>query len=128
MDCFSAGKFFFARASAELLARQEREHGAFAYGRRDVRLPMEVLRPFVEGLLAAPPATRAGARVTAVETLDGVKLVLGERGWLLHRLSGTEPILRVYAEHEDPGMVERLLAETGEALVAAQASLRTLKA
>ena len=54
----------------------------------------------------------AGEPVTAVEDLDGVKLVFGERGWLLHRLSGTEPIIRVYAEHEDPAVVEKLLAET----------------
>lgn len=110
---------------AALLARQEREYGAFAYGRRDVRLPMPVLKAFVDALLASPPELRAGARVTAVETLDGVKLLLGDRGWLLHRLSGTEPILRVYAEHEDPEMVRGLLAETGEALEAVQASMRT---
>ncbi|MBK9968263.1 MAG: phosphoglucomutase/phosphomannomutase family protein [Holophagales bacterium] len=108
-----------------LLARQDREYGAFAYGRRDVRLPMPVLRAFVDGLLAAPPSSRAGARVTSVETLDGVKLLLDGRGWLLHRLSGTEPILRVYAEHEDPGMVNGLLSETEEALEAVQASMRT---
>lgn len=106
----------------ELLARQDRELGAFSYGRRDVRLPMPVLRAFVGSLLASPPSHRAGVRVTAVETLDGVKLLLGGRGWLLHRLSGTEPILRVYAEHEDPGLVERLLAET-VAAIGAQASI-----
>lgn len=102
----------------ELLSRQDREHGSFAYGRRDVRLPMSVLRAFVDDLLSAPPSRRAGTPVTSVETLDGVKLVLGGRGWLLHRLSGTEPILRVYAEHEDPEMVERLLDETTGALAA----------
>ncbi len=100
----------------ELLARQDREHGSFSYGRRDVRLPMPVLRTFVDGLSTAPPSRRADAAVTGVETMDGVKLLLGGRGWLLHRLSGTEPILRVYAEHEDPGVVEKLLAETTEAL------------
>jgi phosphomannomutase len=86
---------------------------------------MPVLKSFVDGLIAAPPALRAGAHVTSVETLDGVKLLLGDRGWLLHRLSGTEPILRVYAEHEDPEMVRRLLSETGEALEAVQASMST---
>lgn len=109
----------------ELLARQDREYGAFAYGRRDVRLPMPVLRAFVDGLLASPPSSRAGARVTSVETLDGVKLLLDERGWLLHRLSGTEPILRVYAEHEDPAMVDRLLAETVEALETVRPAVST---
>ncbi len=108
-----------------LLARQEREHGSFSYGRRDVRLEMPVLKAFVDALLAAPPALRGGARVTAVETLDGVKLQFGDRGWLLHRLSGTEPILRVYAEHEDPEMVRKLLAETIDAIAAVQASMST---
>jgi len=108
----------------ELLARQDRELGSFAYGRRDVRLPMPVLRAFVDGLRTAPPSSRAGARVTAVETLDGVKLLLDGRGWLLHRLSGTEPILRVYAEHEDPALVEKLLAET-VAAIEARATVRT---
>jgi len=109
----------------EVLARQDRDFGSFAYGRRDVRLPMPILRAFVDGLLAAPPSRRAGAAVTSLETLDGVKLLLGGRGWLPHRLSGTEPILRVYAEHEDPEMVGRLLDETDEALGAAQSSTRT---
>lgn len=108
----------------ELLRRQDRDYGTFAYGRRDVRLPMPVLTAFVRALLASPPDRRAGARVTAVETLDGVKLLLDGKGWLLHRLSGTEPILRVYAEHEDPAMVDRLLSETVGALEA-QASIRT---
>ena len=54
-----------------------------------------------------------------------MKLLLGGRGWLLHRLSGTEPILRIYAEHEDPEMVRSLLAETIEALEEAQVSMRT---
>ena len=101
---------------AELLSRQEREYGALAYDRRDIHLPMPLLRAFVERLAAAPPATRAGEAVTAVETLDGVKLHLGRRGWILHRLSGTEPVLRVYAEHEDERIVARLLDETEAAL------------
>ncbi len=99
-----------------LLKRQDAAHGAFAYGRRDLHLPMPLLRAFVADLRAAPPATRAGQAVTGVADLDGVKLLFGERGWLLHRLSGTEPIIRVYAEHEDEKVVERLLAETVDEL------------
>jgi phosphomannomutase len=101
---------------AELLSRQERDYGALAFDRRDVHLPMPLLRAFMERLGAAPPATRAGLPVTAVETLDGVKLLLGGRGWILYRLSGTEPILRIYAEHEDEQVVARLLDETEAAL------------
>ncbi len=99
-----------------LLARQDEEYGSLAYDRRDLHRPMPVLRAFVERLRTAPPATLAGERVTGVETLDGVKLLLGGRGWILHRLSGTEPILRIYAEHEDASSVHRLLDATVAAL------------
>ncbi len=100
------------RSFEQLLAGQDATYGAFAYGRRDLHLPMARLRSFVDGLRSAPPSSRAGQVVTSVETLDGVKLLFGGRGWLLHRLSGTEPIIRIYAEHEDPALVTRLLDET----------------
>jgi phosphomannomutase len=99
-----------------LLKKQDAAYGAFAYGRRDLHLPMPFLAAYVAGLKAAPPASRAGQPVTGVEDLDGVKLLFGGKGWLLHRLSGTEPIIRIYAEHEDEAVVERLLAETVDEL------------
>jgi phosphomannomutase len=95
-----------------LLAEQDARFGAFAYDRRDIHLPAAHLRAFVAGLRDAPPSSVAGESVTEVADLDGVKLVFGERGWLLHRLSGTEPVIRIYAEHEDPARVGALLDET----------------
>ena len=77
---------------------------------------MPVLRAFVESLRTDPPASRCGERVTGVDDMDGVKLLFGSRGWLLHRLSGTEPIIRIYAEHEDPTLIEKLLDETQASL------------
>ena len=99
-----------------LLAKQDATYGALAYGRRDLPLPVPVLRRFVESLRSDPPPSRCGERVTGVDGMDGVKLLFGSRGWLLHRLSGTEPVIRIYAEHEDPGMIGRLLDETEAAL------------
>ncbi|MCZ6650130.1 MAG: phosphoglucomutase/phosphomannomutase family protein, partial [Acidobacteria bacterium] len=52
----------------------------------------------------------AGVNVTGVDTLDGVKLLLGETGWIMVRLSGTEPVLRLYCEARSPGSVDALLA------------------
>ncbi len=103
---FSGGSF------DALLKKQDADYGSFAYGRRDLHLSMPLLKAFVSELKASPPASRAGQPVTGVEDLDGVKLLFGGKGWLLHRLSGTEPIIRIYAEHEDARVVESLLAET----------------
>ena len=95
-----------------IVARQDADYGALHFGRRDLHLPMPVLRAFLDGLRSGPPASRCGQRVTGIDDMDGVKLIFGSRGWLLHRLSGTEPIIRIYAEHEDPEMIRALLDET----------------
>jgi phosphomannomutase len=87
------------------------EFGRFSYGRRDVHLPIEVVRRFVAEAKASPPARMCGEAVTAVVEKDGVKYVFGERGWLLHRLSGTEPMVRLYCEHADPAVMEGILDE-----------------
>ncbi len=99
-------------ALAELAA----EFGEFSYGRRDVHLPVSVVAAFVQHARDEPPASVAGEKVTAVRDKDGVKYLFGEKGWLLHRLSGTEPIIRLYCEHEDEATVERVLEEAQERL------------
>lgn len=101
---------------ARLLDEQDASYGALSYGRRDIRLPVPVLRRYLDRLRLSPPPSRGGERVTGLADMDGVKLLLGERGWLLHRLSGTEPMIRIYAEHEDPARIELLLGETEEEL------------
>lgn len=85
--------------------------GSFAYGRRDVHLPVALIGEFLSAVRNDPPAEVAGAGVTEVRDLDGVKYVLGKHGWLLHRLSGTEPMIRLYCEHENESAVERILDE-----------------
>ena len=49
--------------------------------------------------------------MTAVQDRDGVKYVSGEKGWLLHRLSGTEPMVRLYCEHADGAKMQEILEE-----------------
>jgi phosphomannomutase len=99
------------RTLGEALAALAAEFGRFEYGRRDVRLPVETIRRFVASVRDAPPRTVAGEAVTAVLDRDGVKYVFGEKGWLLHRLSGTEPLVRLYCEHEDGERMTRILDE-----------------
>ncbi len=89
--------------------------GPVAYGRDDRQT-----RPFdktemVQRLVANAPGSIAGLKVTAIDKLDGVKYRFDDEGWLLIRPSGTEPLLRVYAEARDPGIVGALL-EAGAAL------------
>ena len=85
------------------------EFGRFEYGRRDVYLPVDLIRRYITEVHDAPPGSVAGEPVTAVQDRDGVKYVFGERGWLLHRLSGTEPMVRLYCEHADGAKMDEIL-------------------
>ncbi len=48
-----------------------------------------------------PPTEVGGIKVKEVKTIDGVKIMLQDGSWLLVRPSGTEPLIRVYAESKD---------------------------
>ncbi|MBC8646409.1 MAG: phosphoglucomutase/phosphomannomutase family protein [Thermoanaerobaculia bacterium] len=85
------------------------EFGELAYGRRDVYLPVAVIRRFLEEVRASPPDRIAGESVTEVRDKDGIKYLFGDRGWLLHRLSGTEPMIRLYCEHASEETLGRVL-------------------
>ncbi|MFO0687641.1 MAG: hypothetical protein U0900_02935 [Myxococcota bacterium] len=65
----------------------------------------------LERLLAAPPARVDRQRVCAVEGDHGLRLELGDGGFLMFRRSGTESVLRIYAEAGDGPQLERRLRE-----------------
>lgn len=100
----------------ELVARLDETHGSHQYDRIDLHLSDNAVKDRVLSKLKAnPPAAFAGQAVAAVETLDGVKFTLAHGGWLLFRASGTEPLLRIYAEAPRLDLVKGLL-EAGRAL------------
>jgi phosphomannomutase len=88
-----------------------RQAGPSHYTRVDLRLSAPVAKArMVERLVHSAPSSIGGVDVANVNTLDGVKYQLADESWLLIRPSGTEPVLRVYAEAREAGMVEALLA------------------
>ncbi|HEY1250332.1 MAG TPA: phosphoglucomutase/phosphomannomutase family protein [Thermoanaerobaculia bacterium] len=104
------------RSLAQALDALAAEFGRFEYGRRDVYLPVETIRAYVESVRTRAPKAVAGERVTGIQDVDGVKYLFGERGWLLHRLSGTEPMVRLYCEHVDGATMREILDEAEKRL------------
>jgi phosphomannomutase len=47
------------------------------------------------------PQELAGQKVKQVVRTDGLKLIFGDGSWVCYRLSGTEPVVRVYTEARD---------------------------
>lgn len=112
------------RSVAELFSTLEEETGwRHAYDRLDLHLSGDALKDAVLAALAEAPATFAGRTVESVETLDGTKLNLSGKAWLLFRASGTEPVLRIYCEAQSVREVEEIL-EAAKAFVAAVGEAR----
>ena len=94
----------------ELVADLLRDVGPAFYARKDLRLAHPVSKSdMAKRLTQSAPAAIDGRRVVQVESLDGVKYVMDDDSWLLIRPSGTEPVLRVYAEGREQKTVDSLL-------------------
>jgi len=95
----------------ELVVDLQAAVGPTYYVRQDIPLRRSVAKAeMVTRLVGDAPASIGGERVIDLKTVDGVKYLLADDSWLLIRPSGTEAMLRVYAEAQDRGMVEVLLA------------------
>jgi alpha-D-glucose phosphate-specific phosphoglucomutase len=85
--------------------------GPAHYARTDLRLARPVAKSeMVRRLTESAPAQIGGVAVQEISTVDGVKYLMADDGWLLIRPSGTEPVLRVYAESPEARMVKEMLA------------------
>ena len=84
--------------------------GPAFYERTDLRLKRPVSKEqMTRQLINDAPATIGGETVKEVASMDGVKYIMADDSWLLIRPSGTEPVLRVYAEGRSQEMVKSLL-------------------
>lgn len=100
----------------ELLAT----YGPAQYARTDLKLVRPVSKKaLVEKLTTTAPDAISGVGITSVQTTDGIKYYLDDGSWLLIRPSGTEPVLRVYAEAPNDERVAALLG-FGEAIAEAE--------
>ena len=92
---------------SELVEELMNEFGWHYYNRYDAHLTekekQRILKTYKKGVKSI-----AGVPVLRVETKDGFKLFV-EKGWVLVRASGTEPLIRFYAEADSPEKVEALL-------------------
>ncbi len=94
----------------EMIADIQEQVGPTCYARNDLRLRHPVAKSeMVTRLCDDAPASIGGLAVKQVQSLDGVKYLMDDDGWLLIRPSGTEPVLRVYAESRSMEGVEALL-------------------
>lgn len=121
-DAILAGLYFLdfmaetGKTPSQLVDYLYSKVGPHYYDRRDFHISVAKRRAIVHRLRSSPPATVAGSRVTKADTIDGFRFFLGHESWLLIRFSGTEPLVRIYAEAESLRRASQLLDE-GEKLI-----------
>jgi alpha-D-glucose phosphate-specific phosphoglucomutase len=99
----------------EIIADLQKQFGPACYARNDVYLTKQVAKKeVVRKLEENAPKQLVGEDVVRVNTMDGIKYYLADDSWLLIRPSGTEPVLRIYAEARSDQMVQALLDEGGK--------------
>ena len=91
-------------------------YGTVAGGQRTVPLTPERAKK-LKALIQSPPAAVGRRKVIGVETIDGIKLDFEGGDWFLLRLSGTEPLIRCYAEAATKRRVDDLLRKGMEAVL-----------
>jgi len=93
----------------KMLARLEKQFGPHRYGRIDTRYPLEKRAALMGFLKRNPPAKLLRSPLKEAKTFDGVKFVAEDSSWLMLRGSGTEPVLRIYAEAKSDTDAQKLL-------------------
>ncbi len=103
---------------SDMVADLLENFGPVHYQRTDLRLSHPIAKEHMtRQLVEESPSQIGGEKVIDVQSRDGVKYILADDSWLLIRPSGTEPVLRVYAEGRSPQLVQDLL-EFGENVAA----------
>lgn len=100
---------------AGLVKQLEENVGTFHFNRIDMHLEVEKIKKLTQKLSNEKIESLAGMNIASLNATDGFKFVFSDKSWLLLRASGTEPLLRIYAEAGSTELVKKLLAE-GEKL------------
>lgn len=97
------------KSLSELIKYLYSKVGDHHYDRNDFQFPAEMKEDIIRRLSQSRPDEIDKAAVVGIDTTDGYRFRLSDGSWLLIRMSGTEPLLRIYAESDSIERVNRLL-------------------
>ncbi len=94
----------------ELVKDLQGEFGPCKYKRMDFHLDQPTIQKVREKMKTLDIRSVGSRKVVAHEAMDGHHFLFDDESWLLFRASGTEPLIRIYAESKDFASVDELLA------------------
>lgn len=93
------------------------EVGAFAFDRDDLHITEAQKQAVIAACKAKSYKAFGGYKIQGMEDLDGWKFLLGGESWVMIRASGTEPVLRVYAQAPNLAEARKMLDATKETIL-----------
>ncbi|MEZ0323464.1 MAG: phosphoglucomutase/phosphomannomutase family protein [Hydrogenothermaceae bacterium] len=99
----------YGKSMSELVKELFKEFGEAYYKREDIKVEGNKGVDFVNKLKSEDIKEFAGFKVREVDKTDGVKIIFEDDSWLLFRASGTEPVLRIYAESPSIEKTDKLI-------------------
>jgi phosphomannomutase len=94
MELVTVGK----KPLSRIIDDMNKKYGNYVYEREDLVFPGSKRAKLVQGLKKKPLSKILGKPVVDIKSYDGMKFICKDGSWLLIRLSGTEPKLRIYSE------------------------------
>ena len=86
------------KSLSALLEEINRTYGTFYMSENDLRFDAETKTRLVRKLFEQKEVPDLGFDIARISYLDGLKLYFANGGWIVVRFSGTEPLLRIFAE------------------------------
>ncbi|MDR1418161.1 MAG: phosphoglucomutase/phosphomannomutase family protein [Endomicrobium sp.] len=99
------------KSVTDLLKDIKKITGEVITSRLNFHLETEAMKAFRDKLKDKIPNTFAGMRIKKYINIDGDKFILDDNNWIGFRLSGTEPVVRLYAESDSQSKLNKLLKD-----------------
>lgn len=114
-DGLLAGLYFLdyiiktGKSPSQLLANLFAKVGPHFYDRLDIHITEETKHSTIARISQADLQKVGQLKVVSLDTRDGFRYKLSDGSWLLMRFSGTEPLVRIYAESGSKEEVQKLI-------------------
>ena len=87
------------------------KYGRFYDKRINLKLTQSSKEALMKLLEKEPPARSAGAKLSHISKVDGIKMVFDDKSWILARASGTEPMIRTYYENTSESKLKYMISD-----------------
>ena len=97
---------------SELISSLYSKFGTHVYKRIDRKISTESIKSLSAKINKISAESISGLSITSIDRQDGVKFFLSDGSWIVLRMSGTEPLVRIYAESDDEKKLNSIINES----------------